>query len=74
MSKFIRNIIKKIKYLIKNWNNTYTIILFFIIVFLVIIKTLFEYTVFDYEYYTTLADQQQIGKVIVPVNRGTIYS
>ncbi|MDR2411068.1 MAG: hypothetical protein LBD88_00160 [Candidatus Peribacteria bacterium] len=58
--KFINSIVKKIRNIIRNWGNTHTIILFFIAFFFVIIKTLFSYTVLDYEYYTTLADQQQI--------------
>jgi hypothetical protein len=60
---------KKIGNLTRTWSNIHTIILFFVIFFLVIIKTLFAYTVLDYDYYVNLADNQQIGKVIVPVNR-----
>jgi hypothetical protein len=58
--KFINSVIKKIRNIIRNWGNTHTIVLFFVFFFLVIIKTLFSYTVLDYEYYTALADQQQI--------------
>jgi hypothetical protein len=58
--KIIDSVIKKIRNIIRNWNNVHTIVLFFVISFFVIVKTLFSYTVLDYEYYTTLADQQQI--------------
>jgi hypothetical protein len=61
MSKnFIKSIVKKIRGIIRNWGNVHTIVLFFVVFFFVIIKTLFTYTVLDYEYYTALADQQQI--------------
>lgn len=42
--------------------------------FLIVISKLATYTVWDYDFYKTLADKQQIWKVVVPVTRGTIYS
>ena len=35
---------------------------------------MFSYTVSNYDFYSTLADNQQIWTVVVPVTRGTIYS
>lgn len=74
----LKNIIvilqRSIKKIIFEWNNTKTIVLFFVLFFVFIVETLFTYTVLDYNYYTKLADGQQIGKVTVPVNRGTIHS
>ncbi|MDD3646309.1 MAG: penicillin-binding protein 2 [Candidatus Gracilibacteria bacterium] len=73
---FLEKIVLNYKFrkIIKRWSSMNTIILFFVLFFLTIVKTLFSYTVMDYEYYNGLADSQQIGKVSVPVNRGTIIS
>lgn len=70
----LKRIWYKIKKIIREWDATKTIVLFFVLFFIAIIETLFKYTVLDHEYYMALADQQQIWKVIVPVNRGTIHS
>ncbi|MCP4522596.1 MAG: penicillin-binding protein 2 [Candidatus Gracilibacteria bacterium] len=48
--------------------------LFFVFFFVIIVQKLFSYTVLNYDFYHGLADKQQIGEVIVPVTRGTIYS
>lgn len=50
------------------------ILVFFGLFFVVIIWKMFTYTVLNYGFYKTLADNQQIGQVIVPVTRWTIYS
>ncbi len=67
------NIQKRMRHIIKNWSRLHTIILFFSLFFFVIIKTLFSYTVMDYGFYKWLADNQQIWKFSVPLNRWTIY-
>lgn len=58
----------------EKWQDIHTIMLFFIFCFLIVLWKLFSYTVFDYEYYTWLADKQQIWTFSVPMNRWTIYS
>lgn len=63
-NKFNLNNIKKIHFIV--W--------FFLIFFSVIVMNLFSYTVFNYDFYQELADNQQIWKVTLPVNRWTIYS
>lgn len=40
---------------------------------IVIVATLFTYTFRDHEFYTNLANKQQIREVELSVNRGTIY-
>lgn len=63
-----------INHIVARWWKIHTIAIFFIIFLLFIIQKLFSYTVLNFDFYTQLADSQQIWKVIVPVNRGTIYS
>ncbi len=65
---------KFLNYIIKRWSRVHTILAFFVIFFLAIIKSLFSYTFLEYDFYKKMADAQQIWKVIVPVNRWTIYS
>ena len=47
---------------------------FFLLFFLAIIFETFSYTVINYKYYSTLAENQQVGEVKVPVTRWTVYS
>lgn len=47
---------------------------FFVVCFLYIIYSVFSYTVLNHDYYKKLADKQQLGKIIIPVNRWTIYA
>ncbi len=47
---------------------------FFLIFFFAIVWEAFSYTVIKHDFYTQLAEQQQIGEVEVPVTRWTIYS
>lgn len=68
--KLIDTIIMKIE----RYDRKNIIIIFFMIFFLMIIIKLFTYTVFNFNFYKKLADNQQIWKVIVPVNRWTLYS
>jgi len=42
---------------------------FFLLFFLAIIFETFSYTVINYKYYSTLAENQQVGEVKVPVTR-----
>ncbi|MFK7780201.1 MAG: penicillin-binding protein 2 [Candidatus Gracilibacteria bacterium] len=70
--QFLNN--KKIRIFVKKINKGHVIVMFFVIFALTIIWKMFSYTVLDYTFYNKLADNQQIGKVIVPVTRGTIYS
>lgn len=55
-------------------NRVYIVAGFFILFGLFIITKIFQYTVFDKEFYTKLADRQQIWEDTVPVTRWTIYS
>ncbi len=48
--------------------------IFFVLFFLAITGKMFSYTVSNYDFYSNLADKQQIGTVVVPVTRWTIYS
>ena len=57
-----------------NTNRVHIIAAFFTLCFLLVIINLFNYTVGDVQFYKELADKQQIGKVTVPVTRGTIFS
>ncbi len=50
------------------------VLAFFWICSFIILNTVFTYTVFNHTFYKTLADSQQLWEVIIPVNRGTIYS
>ena len=52
----------------------YFIFGFFFLFFLIIIFKTFSYTFLNYDFYSDLAYKQQVWKVIVPVNRWTIYS
>lgn len=65
---------RNINYVIARWKKVHTIAAFFIIFCLFIVEKLFSYTVINYDFYTKLADWQQIWKVTVPVNRWTVYS
>lgn len=44
-----------------------------LLLMIMIIVTLFWYTILDYDFYQNLANRQQIRKVELSVNRGTIY-
>lgn len=66
--------IQKIIKVLESINRIYYIAWFFVLFFLFIVSKIFQYTVFDKEFYTTLADNQQIWEVTVPVTRGSIYS
>lgn len=61
------------KYLDK-YPREYYLFSFFIVCALVIIYSIFSYTVLNYDYYKKLADKQQLWKIIIPVNRGTVYA
>ncbi|MDD3302121.1 MAG: penicillin-binding protein 2 [Candidatus Gracilibacteria bacterium] len=52
----------------------YYLVSLFIFGALIIIYSVFSYTVINYDFYQKLADKQQLGKIILPVNRGTIYA
>jgi len=58
----------------KNLSKVHVIIGFFLFFWLMIIWKMFSYTVLEYDFYQKLADNQQIGEVVVPVTRWTIYS
>jgi len=68
--KLLQKILKKLDSI----NRLYFVAWFFVLFFLFIVAKIFEYTVFDKEFYTTLADRQQIWEVTVPVTRWSIYS
>lgn len=71
------NRFKKFKFINKireKWRDIHTVMFFFVFCFLIIIWKLFSYTVFNYQFYTALADKQQIWTFSVPVNRWIIYS
>lgn len=65
---------KDINYIISRWKKINTIAAFFVIFCFFIIVKLFSYTVLNYDFYTELADNQQIWEVTLPVNRWTIFS
>lgn len=73
---YIKSILdmQRIKSQFKSFSKVHVIALFFFLSALIIIWKMFSYTVFDYSFYSTLADNQQIWKVVVPVTRWTIYS
>jgi cell division protein FtsI/penicillin-binding protein 2 len=52
----------------------YYVFLFFFIFFIMIIAKTFSYTVMHHSFYKTLADNQQIGQVEIPVTRGNVYA
>lgn len=68
--KLYNIIIKKIS----NFNEKNYIFLFFLLATLIIIWKLFSYTILNNDFYTQLADNQQIWEITVPVTRWTIYS
>jgi len=72
---------KKAKNILDNFFNffdkyprEYFIFAFFAIFIFFILKETFSYTVLHYDFYNDLAYKQQVGKVEIPVTRGTIYS
>lgn len=68
------HVLKKIIKKVSKYNRIYFVAAFFIIFFLVIIQKLFSNTVVNHDFYQKLADKQQIGKITVPVTRGTLFS
>ena len=68
--KNIQKLLKKLESI----NRLYFVAWFFVLFFLFIVSKIFQYTVFDKEFYTGLADNQQIWEVTVPVTRWSIYS
>lgn len=58
----------------ERWKDIHTVMFFFFFLFAVLIWKMFSYTVLNYDFYTKLADKQQIWTFSVPVNRGLIYS
>jgi cell division protein FtsI/penicillin-binding protein 2 len=52
----------------------YFIFAFFVVFALINIFVVFSHTVVHHKFYKDLAFKQQVGKVSVPVTRGTIYS
>ncbi len=65
---------KKIKSFLNNCNKVHIIAAFFSVFALIIMWKMFTYTVMNYDFYRSLADKQQIWKVIVPVTRWTVFS
>ncbi|NDK09522.1 penicillin-binding protein 2 [Candidatus Gracilibacteria bacterium] len=52
----------------------YFVYVFFLLFFGAIIWETFSYTVINYGFYNSLAYNQQVGEVEIPVTRGTLYS
>lgn len=65
---------KIVKKYLKNYDREHIITIFFLFFAFIIVLKMLSYTVIHYDFYQTLADKQQIWKVVVPVTRGTIYS
>ena len=57
-----------------SYDKKNSIFVFFLFCTLIIVWKLFSYTVLNYDFYSSLADNQQIWEVTVPVTRWTIYS
>ncbi|MBW7954595.1 penicillin-binding protein 2 [Candidatus Gracilibacteria bacterium] len=67
-------ILIKIKYLLEKYPREYYVIGFFIIFAVYALYHLFGFTVINYDYYKTLATNQQTSKTKTPTSRGAIYS
>lgn len=67
-------ILIKIKYLLEKYPREYYVIWFFIIFAVYALYHLFWFTVINYDYYKTLATNQQTSKTKTPTSRGAIYS
>lgn len=68
------HVLNKIMKKISKYKRIYFVAAFFVIFFLIIVQKLFSNTVVNHDFYQKLADRQQIGKITVPVTRGTVYS
>ncbi|MFA5916937.1 MAG: penicillin-binding protein 2 [Candidatus Gracilibacteria bacterium] len=74
MHKNYNNYLNKILKFFDKYPREYFLLAFFILCGLIIVFKIFSYTVVNYDYYKKLADKQQLGKIVIPVNRGTIYA
>jgi stage V sporulation protein D (sporulation-specific penicillin-binding protein) len=68
------HVLNKVMKKVSKYKRIYFVAAFFVIFFLIIVQKLFSNTVVNHEFYQNLADRQQIGKITVPVTRGTVYS
>ena len=69
-----KNIIDRLFLVFDKYPRENFVLGFFSICGLIVLYTVFNYTFFSHTFYKTLADKQQLWEVIIPVNRGTIYS
>jgi cell division protein FtsI/penicillin-binding protein 2 len=72
--KKIQNFLDSFFNFFDKYPREYFIFAFFALFILAILKETFSYTVLHYDFYNELAYKQQVGKVEIPVTRGTIYS
>jgi len=52
----------------------YFVLGFFVVFAFINISVIFSHTVIHHKFYQDIAFNQQVGKVSVPITRGTIYS
>lgn len=71
---YLNSILNKLIKFFDKYKREYYVFWFFCIFSLAIIIKVFSYTVVNHDYYQKLADKQQLWKIIIPVNRWTIYA
>jgi len=69
-----QNKLEQIFAIFDRYPRHYFIFGFFVLFFVYIVWNVFSYTVLSYDFYSKLADNQQIATQKVPVTRWTIYS
>lgn len=74
MNRNYTNYLDKFFKFFDKYKREYYFFAFFCICSLFIISKVFSYTVLNHEYYKKLADKQQLWKIVIPVNRWTIYA
>ncbi len=74
MHKNHNNYLDTILKFFDKYPREYILLAFFVLSWFIILFKIFSYTVINYDYYKKLADKQQLWKIVIPVNRGTIYA
>ncbi len=74
MQRNYNNYLEKFLKFFDMYKREYYFFAFFCVFAFFIILKVFSYTVLNNDYYKKLADKQQLGKIVIPVNRWTIYA
>jgi len=69
-----KNIINRFFSFFDTYPREYFVFGFFIVFACINIAVIFSHTVIHHTFYQDIAFNQQVGKVSVPITRGTIYS